>query len=373
MNLNDLFAGGATLITAFAAIYAVIALLARPRTVMTPAAVPAPVTVFKPLCGAEPRLEQNLETLFLQDHPCYELLFGVRDPKDAAIAVVERLQMRFPTIDVKLIVDGRVHGSNFKVSNLINLESYARYESYVVADSDIAVESDYLRRVTAPLTDAAVGIVTCLYRARPSPGFWARLGALFIDAWFMPSVHVYSAFGGSNFGFGSTIAIRRETLESIGGFAALSSRVADDFWMGQLTREAGMRTVLSDVEVCTDVTEERLTDLWAHEVRWLRTIRSLNPWGFGFTFMTYTLPVLAVGFACAPTPVNLAWVIIGGCARLVLYWRVARQSPGRVLIWLAPLRDVFLLVEWAAAWFGKSVEWRNEMVPLSDGPAKPYP
>lgn len=359
--------------TAFAAIYAVIALLARPRTAKAPTAVPSPVTVFKPLCGAESRLEQNLETLFSQDHPCYELLFGVRDPKDAAIAVVERLRTRFPAIDAKLIIDGRVHGSNFKVSNLINLETYARYDSYIVADSDISVKSDYLRRVTAPLTDSTVGIVTCLYRAHPSRAFWARLGAFFIDAWFMPSVHVYSAFGGSNFGFGSTIAIRRETLESIGGFAALSSRVADDFWMGQLTRQAGLRTVLSEVVVCTDVAEKRLTDLWAREVRWLRTIRSLNPWGFAFTFVTYTLPVLAVGFACAPTPGNLAWASVGGCARLALYWRVARQSPGRVRIWLAPLRDVFLLVEWAAAWFGKSVEWRNEIVPLNDGPAKPYP
>ena len=367
------FAGAATFVIAATAIYAVVALLARPRLAPLNAFSLDPVTVFKPLCGAEPRLEQNLETLFTQDHPHYEILFGVRDPHDAALEVVKRLQRRFPQQEAKVVVDGRVHGTNFKVSNLMNLEAYAHYDTYVVADSDIGVDRAYLRRVAAPLADPTVGIVTCLYGARPSDTFWARLGALFIDAWFIPSVRVLSAFGGSGFGFGSTIAVRRANLAAIGGFAALRDRLADDFWIGQLTRRAGLRTVLSPVTVQTDVTEERFGALWAREIRWLRTIRSLSPWGFGFTFVTFTLPVLALSFACAPTLGNLVWAGIGVCARLALYWHVTGERPNAPSLWLAPVRDVLLLVEWIVAWFGKNVEWRNQIIPVRDGPAKPYP
>lgn len=371
--VNDFFAAASTLVIAVTAIYAVIALLARPRVAPLNAFSFEPVTVFKPLCGAEPRLEQNLETLFTQDHPHYEILFGVRDPHDAALEVVEHLQRRFPKQDVKVVVDSRVHGTNFKVSNLMNLETYAHYDNYVVADSDIGVDPTYLRRVTAPLVDPTVGIVTCLYGARPSDTVWARLGALFIDGWFIPSVRVLSAFGGSGFGFGSTIAVRRANLAAIGGFAALRDRLADDFWIGQLTRQAGLRTVLSAITVQTDVTDERFGALWAREIRWLRTIRSLSPWGFGFTFVTYTLPVLALGFAGAPTRGNLVWVGVGVCARLALYWRVTGEGPNAPSLWLAPVRDILLLVEWIAAWFGKNVEWRNQVIPVRDRPAKPYP
>ncbi|MBW8901154.1 MAG: glycosyltransferase, partial [Massilia sp.] len=191
-------AGG--LLTALATLYALAALLCRPRTRASPPAR-APVTVLKPLCGAEPRLEDNLATLCTQTHPCYQVVCGVRAPDDPAIAVVERLQRRFPALDLQLVVDQRTHGSNLKVGNLINMSAAARHPWLVLADSDIAVGPDYLERVTAPLPDPAVGIVTCLYRGRPTGGFWTRLGALFIDTWFAPSVAVASRGGGSAFGF----------------------------------------------------------------------------------------------------------------------------------------------------------------------------
>ncbi len=252
-------AGG--LLTALATLYALAALLCRPRTRAAPP-VRVPVTILKPLCGAEPRLEDNLATLCTQTHPCYQVVCGVRAPDDPAIAVVERLRRRFPALELRLVVDPRIHGSNLKVSNLINMAGAARHPWLVLADSDIAVEPDYLERVTAPLADPAVGIVTCLYRGCATGGFWTRLGALFIATWFAPSVAVASRGGSSAFGFGATIALRADVLRATGGFEALKDRLADDFWLGELTRRQGLATVLSDVVVTTDVTEERFADLW---------------------------------------------------------------------------------------------------------------
>src|SRR5579859_419249 len=146
------------------------------------------VSVLKPLCGAEPRLYENLRTFCDQRHGHFQLVLGVSSPDDPAIAVVRRLQAAYPRCDIELAIDTRVHGSNLKVSNLINMAEHARHDVIVIADSDIAVQADYLDSVAAPLAHPRVGVVTCLYLARGVGGFWPRVGALFINEWFAPSV-----------------------------------------------------------------------------------------------------------------------------------------------------------------------------------------
>ncbi|WP_035878476.1 bacteriohopanetetrol glucosamine biosynthesis glycosyltransferase HpnI [Cupriavidus sp. amp6] len=321
--------------------------------------VAVPVSVLKPLCGAEPRLYRNLATLCRQRHDQFQLVFGVRAADDPAIDLVARLQRDFPDCDIALVVDARIYGSNLKVSNLVNLFALAKHDWLVVADSDIAVPPDYLARVTAPLADAGVGVVTCLYRGRARGGFWSRLGAQFIDEWFAPSVRIAHAGGSRRFAFGATIALRRETLVAIGGFEALADRLADDFWLGELTRRLGLRTVLSDVVVSTDVTEDRLAELWRHELRWLRTIRSLNPLGFGFAFITFTWPMLALGLWLAPLPWVVAVAVAGVMGRSVLAGNCAAALR-------APLRDALLLAGWAMALAGKRVQWREQVLSVRD-------
>jgi ceramide glucosyltransferase len=349
-----------------AALYAVAALLCRAR-IWRPAAPPRlqPVSVLKPLCGMEPGLEANLATLCRQHHPAYQIVFGVRDPHDPAIVVARRLAKRYPDRDIRLVVDARVYGTNFKVSNLINMMAAARHPWLVLADSDIAVAPDYLERVTAPLASPAVGIVTCLYRGRAVEGFWSKMGALFIDSWFIPSVRVASRCGSSAFGFGATIAMRADTLRAVGGFDALRNRLADDFWLGQLTRERGLATVLSDVCVTTDVTEHSFTALWSRERRWMQTIRAINPLGYTFSFITFTLPVLAVGVWLAPDAWSTSLALVGLAARAAQHATPSDpglRAPVRML--LAPARDCLLLFTWLSAFFGSTARWRRHDVPI---------
>jgi ceramide glucosyltransferase len=325
-------------------------------------AVLRPVSVLKPLSGDEPRLYENLATLCRQQHPDYQIVFGVGSPDDPALAVGRRLQADFPGCDIVLAIGARNHGPNRKVSNLINMLPHARHAWLVVADSDIAVGPDYLARVSAPLADPGTGVVTCLYRGCALAGFCSRLGAQFIDDWFAPSVRIAGAAGSRRFAFGATIALRRETLAALGGFNALSGRLADDFWLGELARRQGLATVLSDVVVSTDVTEVRLGALWAHELRWLRTIRSLNRAGFSFLFVTFTWPMLLFALVLAPQPAVLAMALAGGLARTVLAGSAAAALR-------APLRDTLLLAEWAVALFGSQVSWRGEILSVKDMPS----
>jgi ceramide glucosyltransferase len=383
LHVNDVLTWLLVAMCCATTVYAVVAAIAMPffskRARNAKNIGWASVSVLKPLCGTEPRLYENLVTFCNQAHPRFQLLFGVSSPVDPAIAVVRRLQAAYPQRDIELVIDSRVHGSNLKVSNLINMAERARHDIIVLADSDIAVEPDYLDTVTAPLADPDTGVVTCLYRAQSVGGFWPRIGAMFINEWFAPSVRVAHAGGSRRFGFGATLALRRETLEEIGGFEALKDCLADDYWLAEHARALGLNTVLSHVMVATDVIEPTFTTLWLRELRWLRTIRSVNPPGFASLIITFTAPWLMIGAALLasmstgetgavqaggahPWMALILWVstLSGIIARILLHARSARYSHS---FWhdlpLVPLRDSLLALQWLAAVFGSHVVWRG--------------
>ena len=361
-DVSDLVEVAGLLLTLAASSYAVLAWLLRAPAYRARQCWPEgrpTISVLKPLYGFEARLEANLVSLARSAGRNVEILAGVRDSADPAAEVVRRVIAQFPEVAITLVIDPRVYGRNLKVSNLINLLQRASGEVLVMADSDILVTDSYLDRVVAPLADEGVGLVTCLYRGRAAGGLMTRLGSLFVDTWFIPSVGVASNLGERSFGFGSTLALRRSTLDAIGGFNAVKDQLADDYWLGELTHRAGFKTVISDVVVETDVTERKLSALWQREVRWMRTIRSLNPVGFAMTFVTHTIPMLALGVLLDFSDVNIALAAIGLLARIALQRRASQPA-----LWLMPLRDGLLFLEWAAALFGRSVMWRGQLVPV---------
>jgi ceramide glucosyltransferase len=332
-----------------------------------------PVTILKPLCGAEPETYECLRSFCEQAYPQYQVIFGVRDPDDAAVQVVQRLQKEFPRLDLTLVIERRQHGSNRKVNNLINMMAYARHDYLVISDSDVKVNSNYLANLIPPLLDAGVGIVTCCYRGIPRSGIWSQLGSMYINEWFMPSVRVAALMGYRSFGFGVTIGIRREVLARIGGFAAVSNQLADDYRLGELTRRLGLRTVLSEVEVDTLVRERTASELIAHELRWRRTIRNLSPYGYGFSFITLGLPVTAlqVLLAQGATPA-LAIFAVTALASVLIHFNVRRRGVSAFLLLLVPFRDLLHLSLWVWSFATRRVQWRNDHYRLGrDGSAQP--
>src|SRR5919199_2326410 len=176
-----------------------------------------PVTVLKPLCGLEPDLEENLRSFCDQSYPSVQILFGARSADDPALEVARRVAAAFPDRDIDVLSGERPLGANRKVNTLANLLPRARHDVLVIADSDIRVGATYLREIVAPLQNPSVGLVTCTYRGAPTSSFWSRLGALAIDEWVFPSVLVSLALGSADYCSGATMALRRETLEAIGG------------------------------------------------------------------------------------------------------------------------------------------------------------
>jgi ceramide glucosyltransferase len=337
-----------------------------------------PITILKPLCGAEPGLYQHLRSFCLQDYPKFQIICGVRDPGDPACAVVKRLAAAFPAVPIDLVINPELHGSNLKISNLINMLPYARHDMLAMADSDAFVGSDYLRSVTAPLLDRGVGLVTCLYRGAPTSMIWSRLGAMYIDEWYLPSVLVAWLFGHQGYVSGQTICLRRDTLQAIGGFAPLANHLADDHRLGELVRATGERIVLSPYVVQGEHHEPNFDSLVGHELRWLRTLRVLRPRSFRFIFVTFVVPLALFGMAAA-APASLrsgaAWALFGATltARLVLHFvhRLRDLHPLSDL-WLVPVRDGLMCWVWLCSFFTSHVTWRGSKFTVgADGVMRP--
>ena len=335
-------------------------------------ATPA-VTVLRPLCGAEPELYSALRSVCAQSHEAFQIVCGVRDPADPAIPVVRRLQREYPACALDLVIDGRTHGSSLKVSNLINMMQAARHDYLVLADSDVEVPPDYLLRVVAPLTDPKVGIVTCPYRGLARGGGWSVLLASFINDWFMPSALVAASFGSRAFAFGATIAIRRQTLAAVGGFAAIADQLADDYRLGELTRRQGLRTVLSDVVVQTHVQEPSAAELVRHELRWLRTIRTVRPVGYLCSFPSFGWPVALIGCLLAgANQATLVLLAVSGLARVLLHFGTRDIDDALPELWVVPLSDWLAFILWGWGFASRRVHWRAARYRVSrDGSVEP--
>jgi ceramide glucosyltransferase len=338
-----------------------------------------PVTVLKPLCGAEPGLHEHLRSFCRQDYPEFQIVFGARDAGDPACAVVKRLAAEFPSVPIELVINPQLHGGNLKISNLINMLPYARHDVLAMADSDAFVGTDYLAAVTAPLLDLDVGLVTCIYRGTPTKRIWSRLGAMYINEWYVPSVLLAWLFGYQGYVSGQTVCLRRDTLHALGGLRVLVNHLADDHRLGELVRGLGLRIVLSPYVVDGEHHEPTFSSLTRHELRWMRTIHVLRPRSFRLIFITFSLPLAVLGVIAALSESSLstaAWVLFGITllARLVLHFvHRLRDDPAPVSdLWLLPVRDVLICWVWCRSFFTSHVTWRgNEFDVGADGVMRP--
>jgi ceramide glucosyltransferase len=331
------------------------------------------ISILKPLKGIDPEIYESFRSHCLQDYPEYEIIFGVSDPSDPAIESVRRLQREFPDRRIRMIVSSTILGANVKVSNLAQMIADARYGCLIVNDSDIRVEPDYLQRVTAPLADSRVGMVTCLYRGVASATLGSRLESLGISTDFCASVlAARQVEGGIRFGLGSTLAFRRADLKKIGGFNSFVDYLADDYELGKRIAALGLNIKLSDVVVETYLPAYRLLDFFAHQLRWARGVRDARAGGyFGliFTFgMLWALVAVAASAGSLWSWTGLAFVLsLRLTVAFVVGWRVLRSHDVLRYAWLIPLRDLIAVAVWIISLGGHTVTWRGERFRLKNG------
>jgi ceramide glucosyltransferase len=332
-----------------------------------------PVSILKPLKGVDPHIYESFRSHCLQDYPEYEIIFGVSDPNDPAVASVKQLQREFPQGAIRLVVCAEKLGPNVKVSNLEQMLQASGHDYLIVNDSDIRVESDYLRRVIAPLCAEHIGMVTCLYRGVAQPTLGSRLESLGISTDFCAGVLVARQLeGGLHFGLGSTLAFRRGDLERIGGFRSIVDFLADDYELGRRIAALGLQVVLSDVVVETHLPAYDLNGFLVHQIRWARGVRDSRMGGYIGLVSTFGL-MWALLNLIAARGAAWSWAVFG--AVVLLRFAVALVVGKRALhdrallrdLWLLPMRDLIAVGVWVVSFFGQTVTWRGERFELKNG------
>jgi ceramide glucosyltransferase len=334
-----------------------------------------PVSLFKPLHGAEPNLEAHLETFFRQDYPKYEVLFGARVSTDPGIAAARRVAARHPEIPVKFVFTGEPWYVNAKVSTLEMMERAASHDIFIVSDSDVRVTPDYIRDVVAPFADMKVGAVTCLYRGVADRGLWSKLEAAGMSVEMSAGVLVAELMEGMQFMLGPTMAVRRRCLRDIGGFGTLGVYCADDFVLGSAIAAEGYTVVLSTHVIDHIVLNTSFADSQKHQIRWMKSTRFSRPRGHFGTCLTFSVPF---GLICAMAAVALRhpFLALGLLSYSVLSRVLLGLLVGGLVVrdgrllrtaLLYPLRDLLGFVYWAASYGSSKIVWRNQIYRLAPG------
>ena len=324
-----------------------------------------PITVLKPIRGADDALYENLKSFVEQDYPAFQVIFGVAERSDPAYEIAERLVSGYPEKELLVVETGPPDSPNRKVSNLAAMYGFSKYDIILIADADMRVGRDYLARVVEGFSEPSVGLVTCPYRGCYPESIGAAFETLSINADFFPSVTVAERLEGISFALGATMAARREALDRIGSFEALRDFLADDYQFGNKIYKAGYKLSLSRYVVDSVQGRGSFREYFTHQLRWGRTYRACRPASYFFAGLTKgtaiaALFLLASGFSPAGWGLFSADLALRNSLALWLESKYIKAPGALKYYWLLPLRDLAGALIWALSFTGSDVRWKGE-------------
>ena len=332
-----------------------------------------PVTILKPVHGLEKNQRESLRSSCLQDYPEFQVVYSVQDLNDPAIPLLKEIQQEFGETKVSVAIENIRVGTNGKINNLLGALPYARHDILVISDSDVSLTPDYLRAIVAPLADPEVGGVCTLYKATCANRWFEKMELLTFNADFIPSVIFSHVSGASKFCIGASLALRRSTLNEIGGLESLSDYLVEDYEIGRRIWTSGKRidVVPYFVEIVVDY--KNFSHWWNHQVYWDQNLRAARPVGFFASIIIRSVPFALFFAALRPGEVSGFTVLAATLGiRLLttagIMWWGFKDYEGLKSLLLLPLRDVAALVSWFLSFTKRKVLWRgSEFILTRDG------
>ena len=332
------------------------------------------ITLLKPLKGADAFTRDCLRSWLSQDyHGPVQILFAVNSETDPACLVVREVMGEFPQVKAELVICQNLRGTNAKMAKLAEISERIQNPVVVVSDADVRIPAGFLKQLIPPLEDSKVGLVHCFYQMANPANVAMELEAVAMNVDFWSQVLQAKSLKPLDFAMGAVMALRKETLNEIGGFAVLQNCLADDYQLGNRIARRGYR-----IEICPVVVEcwdepSGWRSVWKHQLRWARTIRVCQPLPYFFSILANPLLWPAVWVCGCPT-LWIAWaaVAVAILLRLVGSWdlqrKLTKRPPQMSAFWLPVLKDVLQVSIWIAAFSGSTVEWRGQrMVLKRDG------
>lgn len=342
-----------------------------------------PVSLFKPLHGSEPDLDRHLATFFEQDYAgSFEILFCARSADDPALQIARRVASQYPDIPVQFLAVEGLPFVNAKVSSLERMERVARHDIFIISDSDVRVTPQYVSEVTSDFHDHEVGAVTCLYRGIAEEGLWAKLEAAGMSVEMTSGVLAANLVEGMQFLLGPTMAVRRDAVRRMGGFAKLGPYCSDDFLLGNWVAALGYKVMLSSHVIDHVILNLTFLTSMKHQIRWMKSTRFSRPKGHLGTGLTFSVPfgllalvsAIALGHAEFGVGLLLYSVLSRMALALLLAGSVVRDRQLLRTILLYPLRDLMGFFYWAASYTSGRILWRGQLYSLGqDGLMRSVP
>ena len=352
----------------------------RVETIFLPA-----LSVLKPLHGIEPGLERNIESFFEQDYPEFELLFCARQESDQGLQLARRVGARYPQVDARYVTCGEPTAKfhNAKVFSLAKLDSVATYSLFVTSDADVRVTKDYLRRMVQNLKDPRIGLASCVYvgttdvgrtEGGAKAGLSAQLDAVGKSVEMTSGVLVADMLEGTKFALGASMAVRKESFQTAGGFEELGQFYADDFVLGSrlAAQGVGVRMATHVIQLIVQDTPFGLS--FRNQLRWMQSTRRSRPLGHLGSGLTFAMPFGLLG---------LAWGLLSGHAQVGVVWLALMVvnrwlQAGAILgvlgdegwvrgMLLYPLRDLLGSVLWLGSYRGDKFYYRGKIYTLKHG------
>jgi ceramide glucosyltransferase len=328
-----------------------------------------PVTIFKPVHGTEERLEQNLESFFQQDYPDYEIIIGARSEDDPAILLAEKIRRRYPQRKSRIVISGPPEWPNAKVFTLDKMVPLSLNDFFVISDSDVRVERDFLRNVIPPLLDPKLGLVSCLYRGDPASDFWSFLEALGMSVEMPSGVVTADMLEGIRFALGPAVALRRDSLDAIGGIKTTADYYSDDYVLGNKIWAAGYKVIFSHYFIHHVLTPRSFVRTLGDQLRWMKSTRHSRPWGHIGSGVTFAMPFGLLGLIAAGALDKWGlglWFLAAAFLNrviqsLVVGWWLLKDPRALRFCWLYPLRDLQGFSVWAASFLSHTFYWRGEI------------
>jgi ceramide glucosyltransferase len=338
-------------------------------TLSFPADQLPPVTIFKPVHGMEERLEQNLESFFQQDYPDYEIIIGARTEDDPAILLAKKICQRYPHVKSRIVASGPPEWPNAKVFTLDRMIPLSRNDFFVISDSDVRVDRDFLRNVIPPLFDRKLGLVTCLYRGDPASDFWSFLEALGMSVEMPSGVVTADMLEGTRFALGPAVALRRDSLDAIGGIRSTADYYSDDYVLGNKIWAAGYKVIFSHYFIHHVLTPRWFTRTLGDQLRWMKSTRHSRPWGHIGSGLTFAMPFGILGLIAAAAlgrwGLGLSFLVAAFANRviqsIVVGWWLMKDQRALTFCWLYPLRDLQGFGVWVASFLSHTFYWRGEI------------
>jgi len=328
------------------------------------------ISILKPIKGLDGELARNLEFFLGLEGVSYEVLIGIADDADPAVAVVEDFLGRHPEAPMRLVFTGAPGNLQPKMANLAGLETLARGEILLVSDGNTRPHSKSLLSVVSVFEDASVGVASAPFFVRNAETLGTRLRGLRIGTLILSSICGVYALTKTPVIVGKWMAVRKRAIADLGGFATLGEVMCADGLIAAKLRGLGWQGAIIPDLIDVYLGEWDLGQAYAQQFRWSRHIRFVEPlepvaelfWNGAFLLLMAAVFWWLGGFLGAiflGVAAGLVWGIYG-----VVYWRFGGCWRDLLLL---PFQDLMMLFIAFGCYFGNEVVWRGQRFRIGKG------